>query len=231
MGLMDWQRRAATGVNAALVVLFGLGALGLAVDLAESRSVAWDWSTDGGASLSSELRGAVERAGATGQTLEITAFSVQQRDAVAWMRDRMLRDVLLQLDDAGPAVRTRFVDFDRDRLTAEQLGVDQYGTVVVQQVDPPIASCSAVGEGPMGPRSASSARRPSCERSSRCWPAMAGGCTRWWATAGSGPTTAGSAGCARSRTRSSRWGCATAPSICSTAAEPLPRCQRMPRRC
>src|SRR5262249_40910575 len=29
-------------------------------------------------------------------------------------------------------VRTKFVDFDADRMTAEKLGVSQYGTIVVQ---------------------------------------------------------------------------------------------------
>src|SRR5690606_35810605 len=37
-----------------------------------------------------------------------------------------------ELELASPSVRTRFVDFDRDRLTAEAFGVTHYGTVVVR---------------------------------------------------------------------------------------------------
>jgi hypothetical protein len=48
------------------------------------------------------------------------------------VRSQHLRDFLAELEGASRRVETTMLDLDRDRLVAERLGVDRYGTVVLQ---------------------------------------------------------------------------------------------------
>lgn len=132
MGLRHWERRLATGANAALVAVLVLVGLGLAVDVVERVGPRWDLTLDGAASLRPQTRAVLERVDAAGLDVRLTAFSAQQKDALAASRDRQLQDVLRVWEQASPRIRTTFVDFDRDRLTAERMGVDRYGTVVLE---------------------------------------------------------------------------------------------------
>ncbi len=130
-----WGRRLATGANGLLVALFGLGlAVGTTL-LAERYRWRLDLSEDGSASVAPETDGTLRRLSAGDQRVTITAFSAQRKDAESFVRDRMMRDLLREMDLRSDNLETRFVDFDRDRLTAEALGVDRYGTVVVASAD------------------------------------------------------------------------------------------------
>lgn len=135
MGVNHLRRRLATGVNGALVAAMVVVAIQLGIDVAGRTGARWDLSLDAQATLSVELVNAIERLEASGRTLQVTAFSVQQKDDRAMLRDRMLRDWLTDLEATSAAVSTRFVDFDRDPLTAERMGVDRYGTVVLAAGD------------------------------------------------------------------------------------------------
>lgn len=126
------QRRLATGVNALLVALLVVAIVGVLVEVADRTRVRWDLSFEGTATLRPHTRSVLDRLEQTGTDVVITAFSAQRRDEEAWFRDRSVRDLLRELERASPRVRARFVDFDRDRLTAERLGVERYGTVVVE---------------------------------------------------------------------------------------------------
>lgn len=80
--------------------------------------------------------GAGAGAGAEGgeaAAVRITAFSAQEGKKEAYFKNRQLQDLITELDYASPTVEARFVDFDRERLTAEELGVTEYGTVVIQR--------------------------------------------------------------------------------------------------
>ena len=68
-----------------------------------------------------------------GPNVLITAFTSQPGRPDAALKDQRLHDLLDEVDLASNAVEVRWVDFDRDRLTAEQLGVTEYGVVVLQR--------------------------------------------------------------------------------------------------
>lgn len=125
-------RRLATGANAALVAVFVLATTGLLVELAGRNRVRTDLSADALATLDPDTLAALARIEERDARVRVTAFSAQAKDDEAWLRNRMMRDFLATLEHASPRVETAFVDFDRDRLTTERLGVDRYGTVVVE---------------------------------------------------------------------------------------------------
>jgi hypothetical protein len=109
--------------------------IGLAFVLAELGAVfrmRIDLSADSVATLQPETIATLEAVTQQEVVIEIIAFSAQQKGAEAWMRDRMIRDVLVEFRLRCPSLKTRFVNFDADRLTAEALGVSRYGTVVVR---------------------------------------------------------------------------------------------------
>ena len=129
---MSAGRRLATGTNALLVAALVLGALAVVVELAERHPWRIDVSADALATLDPDTRAALARIEERDATVRITAFGAQGKDEEAWVRDRTIRDFLQALEHASDRVETTFVDFDRDRITAERLGVDRYGTVVVE---------------------------------------------------------------------------------------------------
>jgi hypothetical protein len=125
------NRRWATGANALLVSLLTLVLAIVLAELAARHPARLDLSEEGRMTLDPDTVAALALVGERGADVTITAFSAQAKDEAAWARDRMLKDFLAALQSHGQ-VQTRFVDFDLDRLTAERLGVDRYGTVVVQ---------------------------------------------------------------------------------------------------
>ena len=126
------QRRLATGLNAVIVAVLVLGTVGVLIELTHQRRARVDLSAEGAATLSADLRSALELVQAKDAELKVTAFSAQRRTEEAWLRDRTVRDFLAELEHASARVSTRFVDFDRERLVAESFGVDRYGTIVVE---------------------------------------------------------------------------------------------------
>lgn len=125
------QRKLATGANAVLVAAIVIVVTGLLVDVAGQYRWRWDASSQGAATLLPQTLAVLGRLEPSDEVV-VTGFSAQKRNAEAWFRDRSVRDLLRELEYASPNVTTRFVDFDRDRLTAERLGVDRYGTIVVE---------------------------------------------------------------------------------------------------
>jgi ABC-type uncharacterized transport system involved in gliding motility auxiliary subunit len=126
-----FNRRWATGANAILVSLITLVLAAVLAELAGRHPARLDLSEDGWMTLDPDTVAALSLVQQRGEQVTITAFSAQAKDEAAWARDRMLKDFLAALQQQDQ-VQTRFVDFDLDRLTAERLGVDRYGTVVVQ---------------------------------------------------------------------------------------------------
>lgn len=131
-------RRLATGANALVVSLLAVLLAIVLAEIAQRHPLRLDLSADGWMTLDPDTAAAVDLVSERGAEITITAFSAQAKDEAAWARDRMLRDFLTALERQAalsadpPRIQTRFVDFDRDRLTAERLGVDRYGTVVVE---------------------------------------------------------------------------------------------------
>ena len=129
----SWRRRLTYGSNATLVTVIGIVVLGLLYVLASDTRVRWDLSAEGRNTLSSDTLAKLALLDQEGRPVEVTAFSAQRGEADAAFKNRSLKDLLREIDAHSQVVRWRFVDFDRERLTAERLGVTQYSHVVVQR--------------------------------------------------------------------------------------------------
>jgi hypothetical protein len=129
------QRRLATGVNAVIVAVLMVGIVGVVAELSRRTSVRWDLTQDAAASLEPESLAVIDELDGQGVTVRITAFTAQARNSEATFKNRLMRDFLATLDAASTQIDVSLVDMDRDRLTAETLGVDRYGTVVIEGRD------------------------------------------------------------------------------------------------
>lgn len=127
------QRRLAVGSNATLVTVIVVAAVLVLYLIVDRFRVRLDLSADQGSVLAADTRNKLALLDAEAQTVMITAFSAQRGKKESYFKDRQLQDLLEELDYGSAMVDTRFVDFDKERLTAEKLGVTDYGTVVVQR--------------------------------------------------------------------------------------------------
>ncbi len=127
------RRRLFHGSNATLVTLLVLVLVGLVLGVADRHRVRIDLSEEGASRLQPDTLKKLALLDAEGQEVRITAFTPQQGRPDAWFKKRAMRDLLEELDHHSRVLTWRMVDFDRDRLTAESLGVTLHGTVVVQR--------------------------------------------------------------------------------------------------
>lgn len=127
------QRRLAVGANATLVSAIVIAALTVGYLLVDRFRVRVDLSADQTSVLAPDTLQKLRVLASGPEPVVITAFSSQRGKQESYFKDRQLRDLLEELDYASPIVEARFVDFDKERLTAESLGVTDYGTVVVQR--------------------------------------------------------------------------------------------------
>ena len=102
---------------------------------ASCRRSLLDLSADQGSTLLADTRNKLRLLDADGGAVTVTAFSAQRGKQDSLFKDRELSDLMEEIDYASPSVTTRFVDFDKDRLIAESLGVTEYGAVVIQRGD------------------------------------------------------------------------------------------------
>ncbi len=129
------QRRLAVGSNATLVTLLVVAAVVVVYLLVDRFRVRLDLSADQGSVLAGDTRNKLGLLDVDAQPVTVTAFSSQRGKKDSYFKDRQLQDLLEELDYGSAVVAVRFVDFDKERLTAEKLGVTDYGTVVVQRGD------------------------------------------------------------------------------------------------
>ncbi|MFN7146810.1 MAG: hypothetical protein ACK4YP_23755, partial [Myxococcota bacterium] len=127
------QRRLAVGSNATFVTAIVVAAVVVSYLIVDRFRVRVDLSADQGSVLAADTRNKLGLLDTDGQPVTITAFSAQRGKKEAYFKDRQLQDLLEELDYNSALVETKFVDFDKERLTAEKLGVTDYGTVVVQR--------------------------------------------------------------------------------------------------
>ncbi|MCK6504399.1 GldG family protein [Myxococcota bacterium] len=127
------RRRLAYGSNATLVTAMVLGVLVLLYVLADGSRARWDLSADAANTLQADTEAKLTLLDADGLPVEITAFSHQRGKEDSALRDRAVRDLLVELDTRSTSLSWRIVDFDKERLTAERLGVNDYGRIVVQR--------------------------------------------------------------------------------------------------
>lgn len=127
------QRRLAFGSNATLVTGLVVATVIFGWLIADTYRVRLDLSGDQGSTLLADTRNKLRLFDREGEPVTITAFTAQRGKQDAFFKDRELSDLIEELDYASPSVTTRFVDFDKDRLIAESLGVTEYGSVVIQR--------------------------------------------------------------------------------------------------
>jgi len=126
-------RRLAHGGNATLVTIMVVVLIGLLFGVADRNRLRWDVSSDASNRLLDDTVNKLRLLDEAGVEVEVFAFSAQSGHKDAYFKNRALNDLLDELTYASDVVATRFVDFDRERLTAERLGVRDYGHLVVRQ--------------------------------------------------------------------------------------------------
>jgi ABC-2 type transport system permease protein len=127
------RRRLMYGSNATLVTAMVIAVLALAYLLADQYRARVDLTAESTNTLQPETVAKLALLDREGIPVEITAFTAQRGKDDAWVKDRAVKDLLGELDHRGQALSWRLVDFDKERLTAERLGVSEYGRVVLQR--------------------------------------------------------------------------------------------------
>lgn len=127
------RRLLAYGSNATLVTLIVLTVLVLVYALADQFRGRVDFSEGSQNTLLPETMAKLALIDADGIPVQITAFTAQSGKPEAYFKNRAMKDLLLEIDRNSTAVSWRQVDFDKERLTAERLGVTQYGHLVIQR--------------------------------------------------------------------------------------------------
>lgn len=129
----EWRRRLTYGTNAVFVTGLVLGVLVFVYLMADAYRVRWDFSADARNTLQADTVKKLALLDAEGERVTITAFTHQRGKDDSYVKDRAVEDLLSELDLASQVVDWRIVDFDRERLTAESMGVTDYGHVVLQR--------------------------------------------------------------------------------------------------
>ncbi len=127
------RRRLAHGGNATLMSALVVLLIGVLVGVAERSPLRWDLSEDAASKLQRGTVHKLELLESEGVEVKITVFTAQQGKKDTYFKNRAARDFLEELGHASPVVNWRIVDFDRERLTAEELGVGEYGHMTIQR--------------------------------------------------------------------------------------------------
>ena len=128
-----WRRRLAYGSNASLVTVMVLAVLAGVYVLSTLYRVQWDLTEEGRNTLHADTLAKVALLDVDGEPVKITAFTAQRGKEGSQFKNRELRDLLRALGEQSQVIDWQLVDFDRERLTAEKLGVTEYGHVVIQR--------------------------------------------------------------------------------------------------
>lgn len=121
------------GSNATLVTFMVIAVIVLVYALADQLRARVDLSEGARNTLLPETLAKLALLDADGIPVEITAFTAQSGKPEAYFKNRTMKDLLQEIDRNSSVVTWRQVDFDKERLTAERLGVTQYGHVVIQR--------------------------------------------------------------------------------------------------
>jgi hypothetical protein len=121
------------GTNASLVTVLVLGVLVLLYVLADQYRARLDLSDGAQNTLQDEIVDQLRLLDSDGETVKVTAFSHQRGKDDSYFKDRAVKDLLREIGAKSTMVEWRIVDFDKERLTAEALGVNDYGRIVVQR--------------------------------------------------------------------------------------------------
>jgi hypothetical protein len=129
----SFARKLSYGSNATLVTLLVVALVVLLYTVADRHRVRWDLTEGGANALQADTLHKLALLDSAEQQVDVTAFTHQQGKKDSYFKNRQLRDFVEELEYNSQVVRAHWIDFDRERLTAEALGVRDYGTVVVQR--------------------------------------------------------------------------------------------------
>jgi len=129
------RRSLAHGGNATLVTVLVIVLVGVLYGIVDRNRVRVDVSEGGTNELQDDTLKKLSGLDEEGERVEVTAFTFQEGKKDTYFKNRAMQDLLLELDYQSSAVETTWVDFDRERLTAENLGVREYGHMVIQRGD------------------------------------------------------------------------------------------------
>ena len=121
------------GSNATLVTAMVLAVVVLLYVLADKYRAAVDLTEGASNTLQSETIEKLRLIEQDGVAVEITAFTNQRGKDDTFFKDRAVKDLLREIGNNSASITWRQVDFDSERLTAERLGVSDYGRVVIQR--------------------------------------------------------------------------------------------------
>ncbi len=127
------QRRLSYGFNATLVTVLVVALVVVVYGVADRHRVRWDLTEEGANALQRDTLNKIRLLDEAGEVVNVTGFTHQAGKKDTYFKNRELKDLLLELEYRSQSIDVRWIDFDRERLTAEALGVRDYGKVVVQR--------------------------------------------------------------------------------------------------
>jgi hypothetical protein len=129
------RRLLAYGSNATLVTVMVLIALVGIYLLAANKRVRVDMSEEGRNTLAVETLEKIQLLDMDGLPVKITAFSFQRGKEDSAFKDRAVKDLLKEVGVQSAVIDWAHVDFDKEKLSADQLGVREYGHIVIELAD------------------------------------------------------------------------------------------------
>lgn len=127
------KRRLSYGFNATLVTVMVVALVVVLYGVADRHRYRWDLTEESENQLQRDTLHKIELLDVAGEEVAITGFTHQAGKKDTYFKNRELKDLLEELEHRSRVIRVRWIDFDRERLTAEALGVRDYGMVVVQR--------------------------------------------------------------------------------------------------
>jgi hypothetical protein len=122
----------AHGANAGIMTAIVVAIVVLIVGFSERHRVRWDLSADATAALQEDTLHKIDLIEESGGRIRITGFTFQQGRSGSIYQNRSVKDFFEELGYASNSIEWTIVDFDRERLTAESMGVREYGHLVIQ---------------------------------------------------------------------------------------------------
>ena len=126
------RRLFAYGSNASLVTFFVLVALAAIYLVLENNRVRLDMSEDSQNTLAVETMEKLRLVDLDGQPVQITAFSFKRGEPESLEKDRAVKELLQEIGIHSEMIDWEHVDYDKEKVTAERLSVQEYGHVVLQ---------------------------------------------------------------------------------------------------
>jgi hypothetical protein len=127
------KRRLSYGFNATLVTTMVVALVVVLYGVVDRHRVRWDLTEESENLLQRDTIHKMELLDTAGEVVNITGFTHQSGKKDSYFKNRELKDLLEELEHRSAVIEVRWIDFDRERLTAEALGVRDYGMVVVQR--------------------------------------------------------------------------------------------------